>query len=447
MPSTYIEKPRYVCALGGAIATVNAIPGAISVLHSSIGCGGNLNSAIGPAAGHGGSNYMGGLAIPCSGVQEKEIVFGGDRRLDEQLKATIEIAKADLFVVLTGCMTEMVGDDVDAVLAGFQEQGVPIFSVSTGGFKGTSLYGYDLVLEAFFKKYVKRGVARQAKKVNLWGIPPTQDVFWEGNLIELRRLLEALGITVNTFFTRQDSLDELRNAASAELNIVVSPIYGVEPAKIFEEEHGTPYLALDFPIGALASRRFLEQVGIALKLEPAVVKKVIEAEEKNYYHFLSRSLDPYNDIDLQRYAVVVGNASYAPALTEFAFRELGWLPELVVITDILNDDQAEQVSGGFAALLPELAGKLVYETNTSQVIEHFRKAWPTISGKRYQREFSPAFVLGSTLDKDFADQIKAGHLAVSYPVTSRQVLNRGYAGYKGGLTLVEDIFSNLLSLR
>jgi nitrogenase molybdenum-iron protein alpha/beta subunit len=39
---------------------------------------------------------MGGLAIPCSGVQEKEIVFGGDRRLDEQLKATVEIAKADL---------------------------------------------------------------------------------------------------------------------------------------------------------------------------------------------------------------------------------------------------------------------------------------------------------------------------------------------------------------
>jgi nitrogenase molybdenum-iron protein beta chain len=56
-------------------------------------------------------------------------------------------------------------------------------------------------------------------------------------------------------------------------------------------------------------------------------------------------------------------------------------------------------------------------------------------------------VLGSTLDKDFADQIKAGHLAVSYPVTSRQVLNRGYAGYTGGLTLVEDIFSSLLSLR
>jgi nitrogenase molybdenum-iron protein beta chain len=389
---------------------------------------------------------MGGLAIPCSGVQEKEIVFGGDRRLDEQLKATVEIAKAGLFVVLTGCMTEMVGDDVDAVVAPYQAQGVPFVTVSTGGFKGTSLLGYDLVLEALFRKFVTRGVPRQPKRVNLWGVPPSQDVFWAGNLAELRRLLEALGLSVNTFFTLQDTLADLRGAASAELNIVVSPIYGVGPAIAFEEEHGTPYVALDFPVGALATRRFLEQVAVALKIDGARVQAVVEREEREYYHFLSRALDSYNDIDLQRFAVVIGNVNYAPALTDFAFRELGWLPELVVITDILNEEQALQVSGGFAALLPELAGKLVYETNTSRVIEHFRRAWPTSTG-RYRREFSPSFVLGSTLDKEFADEIKAAHLAISYPVTSRQVLNRAYAGYRGGLTLVEDIFSSLLTLR
>jgi nitrogenase molybdenum-iron protein beta chain len=203
--------------------------------------------------------------------------------------------------------------------------------------------------------YVKRWPGAATKKrMNLWGVPPDAGRVLGGqpdsNCAVCSRRSGLHGEHV--FHPAGLAGTDLRNAASAELNIVVSPIYGVGPAQIFEEEHGTPYLALDFPIGALATGRFLEQVGIALKLEPAAVKKVIEAEEKNYYHFLSRSLDPYNDIDLQRYTVVVGNASYAPALTEFAFRELGWLPELVVITDILNDDQAEQVSGGFAALLP-----------------------------------------------------------------------------------------------
>jgi nitrogenase molybdenum-iron protein beta chain len=35
-------------------------------------------------------------------------------------------------------------------------------------------------------------------------------------------------------------------------------------------------------------------------------------------------------------------------------------------------------------------------------------------------------------------------LPLSYPVTNRAILNRGYTGYLGGLTLAEDIFSALV---
>ena len=339
--ATYVETPRYACALGGAIGAVSALPKTVPILHSSMGCGGNLNASLGPAAGHAGSYYMGGLASPCSGIQENEIVFGGELRLSEQIQATLDIVDADLYVVLTGCMTEMVGDDVDAVVGTFRAKGVPIVSVATGGFKGNSLVGYDLVLRALFRQYVEKDVPVRQGVVNLWGIPPALDVFWEGNLVELRRLLDALGLQVNTIYTPADSLADLRNAAAAELNIVLSPLYGVEAAKVFEHVHGTPFVQLDFPIGAYATRRFLLQVAARLGLSEKLVDSLISREEEEYYHFLARSLDAYNDIDLQRFAVIIGNVNYARALTEFTYRELGWLPELVVVNDILTDEQKE----------------------------------------------------------------------------------------------------------
>ena len=53
-------------------------------------------------------------------------------------------------------------------------------------------------------------------------------------------------------------------------------------------------------------------------------------------------------------------------------------------------------------------------------------------------------MLGSVLDRPFAESIGAGFLSVSYPVTNRIVLNKSYAGYSGGLSLAEDIFGALV---
>ncbi len=86
--ASFIEKPRFTCPLGGALATVNALPQAVAILHSSQGCGGNSNGAILGAAGHLGSGYCGGASVPASSISEKQIVFGGVARLEEQLNST-----------------------------------------------------------------------------------------------------------------------------------------------------------------------------------------------------------------------------------------------------------------------------------------------------------------------------------------------------------------------
>lgn len=449
MTASVIEKPRVSCALGGALATVNALPRTAPILHASMGCGNMTGVSIQGASGYLGSGYCGGNSTPATGLGEREVVFGGAQRLAEQLRATSEIVDADLYAVITGCTAELIGDDAEAVVREYNESRqlvAPAILISGAGFKGDSLWGYDATLESLFQSYARSGLERRDRLVNLLGVPPAQDVWWHGNLVELRRLLEGIGLEVNSLFLPEDSLEGIARSGAARASIVVSPTHGVAGARALQASHGTPFLSTDLPIGAGATGDFLRRVQAELGLDRDAVERFIAAEERRYHHVFHRLADAYADIDLQRYAVIVGGIEYAVALARFTSEELGWLPELVVVTDQVEEAARPELLSRFG-FLDGAAGKVVFETDASRIPQHLSERWPAPDGARYRRALSPAFVLGSRLDREFADRIGAGHLSISYPVSNRVVLDRGYAGYRGALSLVEDVFSVILAAR
>jgi nitrogenase molybdenum-iron protein beta chain len=276
------------------------------------------------------------------------------------------------------------------------------------------------------------------------GIVPAQDVFWKGNLREIKRLLERLGLRANTFFGEGETLDNFKNAGKAGLNIVVSNNAGLESAAFFEEVHGTPFLVTPFPIGALAGESFLADVGKALHLDETQTAQVIAEEKRQYYDYFSRIADIYNDADLQRYAIVVGDSNYAPALTRFLSDELGWVPELAVVTDILDGGRQQAVAARFAGLNSGLAPHVYFDTDASSVKKYLREVWPRNQNSRYYDPLNPTVILGSSFERDIAQEFGFPLVPVSFPLTGRCVMNRGYAGFSGGLSLTEDIITYLV---
>lgn len=447
MNNRFLERPRSFCALGGALQTANALPRTVPIMHTAMGCGGSIFwNQIG-STGYLGAGYCGGLAVPSSNVQEKDIVFGGAERLNEQVAHTVKLVEGDLYIVMTGCMTDIIGDDIQAVVKQFRQQGVAIIGAETGGFKGDAYKGYDLILQALFKDFVTPKETKIKGKVNLWGVVPGQDAFWRGNLNQLRLLLNKLGLTVNTFFAEFDKLEEVKNAAEAELNIVVSQFYGTEAARIFEEVHHVPFVTFPLPIGPSATSDFLRQISAALQLDPEQVQYIIAAEQKIYFQYIDRIADAYNDLDMQRYAVVVGDSNYAPALTRFLADDLGWLPELTVITEFEDEERKSKISGYLSHLTSRYPVDLIYETDASEIQYHLSRKWPRFQGQRFYDSFSPAFVVGSHHERELAKSLGAGHLTVTYPVGNRVVLSKGYTGFQGGLALIEDLFSALVAER
>jgi nitrogenase molybdenum-iron protein beta chain len=445
--SRFIDRPRYTCALGGAVGTLQAMHRTITIVHGSAGCGGNINSALNPGSGYLGGGYCGGSALPSTNVVERDVVFGGEDRLREQIQSTLELVDGDLYVVVTGCMVDMIGDDTVSVVAEFKNAGKPVIAVPTPSFKGNAFYGYELLIKGLIDKFIQKSERKDPLSVNVLGIVPGQDVFWKGNLREIKRILERLGLKANTVFGEGETLDNFKNAGSAALNIVVSNNFGIESAKYFEEVHGIPYIATSFPIGALASETFLKNVGGAMNIDPAQVSKLVAEEKAIYYDYFSRITDIYTDADLQRYAVVVGDSSYAPSLTRFLSDELGWIPELAVVTDILDENQQKTVGAQFAGLNSGLEPHVYFDTDTSSVKKYMREAWPRNHNDRYYDPFSPAVVLGSSHERDFAQEFGFTLVPVSFPATGRCVMNRAYAGFNGGLALTEDIITYLVAGR
>jgi len=445
--SSFIERPRFSCALGGALAVLRAIPRAIPIIHASAGCGQNLYMANSSGGGYLGGGYCGGNALPSSNVVERDIVFGGEGRLREQIKTTLEIMDGDIYVVMTGCMVEMIGDDLDAVVSEFLEEEKPVLAIHTPSFRGNSFTGYDLLLSGLAKKYITKQKEKKTNKVNIFGIVPAFDVFWEGNLKEIKRLLERLGLEVNTLFGEGETLNDIKNSGNATLNIILSEVYGEQTARVFEEIHGIPFLNTELPIGAHATEDFLRKVAEKLNINKTVLDDVIKDEKKKYYSYVERIADIYNDIDLQRYAIVVGDYNYAPAITKFLSDELGWLPELTLITDLPEDNLKEKIVSSLNNLKSGLKPKVRFDTNTSSVKKHIADVWERNRNERYYDSMMPAVIVGSAFERDIAAEFNLPLLTATFPVTNRVVLNRAYAGINGGLSLTEDILSVLVAGR
>jgi nitrogenase molybdenum-iron protein beta chain len=416
-------------------------------MHAAMGCGGSIYWNQYGSTGYLGAGYCGGLSVPSSNIQEKDVVFGGADRLEEQVKNTIELVDGDLYIVLTGCTSDIIGDDIGAVVRQFQAKGANIIGAETGGFRGDGYVGYDIVMTSIAKNFVSLQSKKKPKKVNLFGIVPGQDAFWRGNLTKLRALLENLGLEVNSFFSENDSLESVRNAGDASLSILASEFFGLETALAFEETHGIPYCALPFPIGPTATENFLRAVAGKMEIRDKDVNELLDRETKNYFRYVERVADAYNDLDWQRYAVVVGDANYAPAITKFLADDLGWLPELMVVTNGLSEEGMGKISRSIETLSSGYPVSIAYETDPTEIKNHFWKHIPRRSDSMYQDSFSPGFVVGSHLEREFATDVGAGHLTVSYPVGNRIVLNRGYAGFDGSLSLIEDLLSVIAAQR
>lgn len=443
--SDFIERSKFSCALGGALSTIAAIKRAVPIVHASGGCAAALSGTYNLSAGYRGVGYCGGNMIPTSNISQSHIVFGGEDKLVGQIESTLKYIKGDIYIVVTGCQTEMIGDDAVGIAERYEDQNV--IGVNTPGFLGNTLRGYDAILSALAKSVIRKTDEKEAHTINLLGIVPGHDVFYRGNIAYITDLLGKIGVKVNSFFGDGETVEKIKGYGSASLSVVLSETAGQITAKQFETTHKTPYITTELPIGPKASERFLRLIAEKLDIDSKLVDEVVEKETTYFYSYLERIVDVAADLDFQRYVAAFTDSYYAYPIIDFVSEELGWIPHFVSINDLQDKRKQEEYSKKFEKLTSRTKPTVIYEEKVGLAKKKLRASWPYNNNQKYYDSLGPLFVIGSVIERDLAKDFGAGFLTVAFPVSNRAVLNKGYAGFRGALSLVEDLLSNLVTAR
>ncbi|MDR0862472.1 MAG: nitrogen fixation protein NifK [Oscillospiraceae bacterium] len=427
--SSVIESPRGTCVLGGINNVLSAVSRLCPIYHSGPGC--CMQTSIGEAgqAGLRSPHFLSGVSTPCSNMLEREVVFGGEQKLRDEIDGALEIIDADAYFVLTGCTAGIIGDDIASITREYSDRGLPVYPITTPGFAGDSLLGFEVAFEAFLDFVVEKGLPRQGDLVNLIGVVPYHDPHWSGTLEELTRILRKLGLRVNTFFTENQGLAEVKSSGSAALNIIVSSHLLKKTAERYEAEHGVPHLRVPYlPIGASLTTNFVRAVGEKLGLSSELVESVIFDEESYVYHYYESIV---GGLGWKRFAVVA-DGSAAVGVTRFLADDFGMTPVVTIISEpIFRTEDRERIEAGIRAVEYAKAPDIFFQPDHYEI------------RKKIKEYDGITLLIGSSLEQEVALELGIQCHVMVFPTSDRLVLNRTYAGYRGALTIIEDLFNNL----
>jgi nitrogenase molybdenum-iron protein beta chain len=430
--SHHIEGSRNSCALHGALQVFEAIEGTVPVIHSTSGCG--VQHYLGGTRLSGGNDSFGSPPISSTNIREKHVVFGGGSRLREQLKNSVKVTQGDLYAIVTGCSIEMVGDDVPAMAKEGIEQDWPVIYANTPGFRGDVHQGYQLATRSLIEQLPalsKDATPAPAGLVNIFGIIPNQDPFWRGNLQELARLLSAIGLVPNLLLGDEQNVNSWKQLPGAALNLVLSH-WGELPAQLLDERYGIASISVDgLPVGAAAGR-LLSRVSEKLGLDQARTDAVIAREESLLKRQFALLADTYYRTGFQREFALVGESAQVVGIGEFLGTQLGLLPRTLVITDNPPDVLRESLVTRLKSIVPGYDVDIIFSEDRAEIADAIQAGQAGI-------------VLGSSLEDDAARKLGVPFLALSFPLTHRVVLDRGYAGYRGAAALLEDLGTVILT--
>jgi nitrogenase molybdenum-iron protein beta chain len=390
--------------------------------------------------------YSGGSTAPCTNFTESDVVFGGEKRLEELIRNSYKILKSDLQVVLPGCTSAIVGDDVKQIVKGFVAEGKPIVFADTPGFKYSNYEAHSEIVKAIVTQYVERfvpfGQPKDKKLINLFASIPYQDQFWKGNLEELKRIIEGIGLKVNILFgPLSKGVEEWKEIPRASFNVLISPWFGLSIVEYLEEKHGQSFFQFPYlPIGGNDTTRFLRSLAAFAEKKGAKLDRAeafIKQEEQIFYEEIDNLATFLLEFryGLPSYMHIIHDSSYVLGMTSFLLNEVGLIPKELFITDNTPEAFREKILETAAGFSTKRKISIAFQNDGGL-------AQAEIAGAKHEGR---GLIIGSGWDKDLARVKGCDFISAALPSPYRLVMTTGYAGYRGGLRLIEDIYNAALA--
>lgn len=263
------------CALTGASAFFNAIPGSFMLINGPLWC---YFYAMKYVEDYDASALR---RFHCTQPEGNALVYGTEK----DLLAGLDFVKANFtperVFLLNNCSVSLVGDDI-AGIAAKAELPCPVYAADCGGIAGDFAEGYEIALLRVIEEVKRNAKAKSdlaSPSVNVLGLSPTY-FRGEEDIKEIRRILETAGYRINAIPGGGSAWSEIMRLPQADLNLVLRDELALKAAKELQAEFGTPYLSVGMPYGIAGTLRWLENLNAVLPAKNLEAVR-LEAETVN----------------------------------------------------------------------------------------------------------------------------------------------------------------------
>lgn len=238
------------CAYAGSRGVVwGPIKDMIHISHGPVGCGqysrgGRRNYYVGAT----GVNTFAELNFT-SDFQEKDIVFGGDKKLAkimEEIEGLFPLNKG--ITVQSECPIGLIGDDIEAVskkaAAAYNK---PVVPVRCEGFRGVSQsLGHHIANDAIRDWVLDAKKEPKPFESTPYDVTVIGDYNIGGDAWSSRILLEEMGLRVIAQWSGDGTIAEMENTPKAKLNLLHCYRSMNYISRHMEEKYGIPWMEYNF---------------------------------------------------------------------------------------------------------------------------------------------------------------------------------------------------------
>ncbi|GBG03306.1 nitrogenase molybdenum-iron protein alpha chain [Azospira sp. I13] len=237
------------CAYAGSKGVVwGPIKDMVHISHGPVGCGQySWGTRRNYASGTVGVDNFTVLQVT-SDFQEKDIVFGGDKKLEkliDEIGTIFPLARG--ISIQSECPIGLIGDDIEAVAKKKgKEVGKTIVPVRCEGFRGVSQslghhIANDMVRDWVLDKADNKGFESTPYDVTIIG-----DYNIGGDAWSSRILLEEMGLRVIAQWSGDGTLAEMEKTPKAKLNLLHCYRSMNYISRHMEEKYGIPWVEYNF---------------------------------------------------------------------------------------------------------------------------------------------------------------------------------------------------------
>lgn len=370
-----------------------------------------------------------------SSFTEGASVFGGGSNLKTGVKNVFEIYDPDIIAVHTTCLSETIGDDLNAFI---QDMDIPegkiVVHTNTPSYVGSHINGFFNMMSGFIT-YLSKNTGKSNGKTAIFPgfVNP-------GDIRELKKIAELMQVPFTMFPDQSGVMDspmtgdysmypkggttipEIVGLGDCKKVLALGELTCEEPASILERKCKVPYSLLPLPIGIEATDKFvMELAGISNAEVPYQLEEergqLVDLMLDTHFYFYNKTVAIFGDPD-----TVLG-------LTRMVL-ELGMIPKYV-----LTGTPGEN----FVRLAEALFAQYGVEGCTAVASGDLFELHQWIKNEKVD------LLLGSSYGKQIAKAEDIPFVRAGFPILDRYAhSNWPIVGYKGAMRLVEMIANALM---